>query len=210
MENIENRENEKSEGKGKSKTKGPESQEASAKDKDKDKDNKDKKGGEAGKVEAEEKKVQDGPSQEKQEEESFKSKYYYLAAEMENMKRRMQKEKEGLLKFGNEKILLDLLEVIDNFERTIDALKEDEDKKIKNIVTGIDMVKKQFSGILQKYGLTVVESLGKTFDPNFHEAVSQKAVEGKGEDEILEEYQKGYVLNGRLLRPAKVVVSRPE
>lgn len=146
----------------------------------------------------------------KPEDDSFKSKYYYLAAEMENLKKRTQKEKENLIKFGNEKILLDLLEVVDNFERSLEILRVDGDKKIKNIVAGIEMVSKQMSGILQKNGLVPVETIGKTFDPNFHEAVSQKVVEGKKDQEILEEYQKGYILNGRLLRPAKVVVAKVE
>jgi molecular chaperone GrpE len=139
-------------------------------------------------------------------EDSFKDKYYYLAAEMENYKRRVQREHDTLMKYSNEKILSDLIEVVDNFERTIDALRNDEDKKIQNIVVGIDMVKKQFFSTLQKFGLVTVEAVGKNFDPNFHEAVSQRNDDSKEEGEILEEYQKGYILNGRLLRASKVVV----
>ena len=68
------------------------------------------------------------------------------------------------------------------------------------------MVRKQFVTILQKFGLVTVDTVGKNFDPNFHEAVSQRIVAEKVEGEILEEYQKGYLLNGRLLRASKVVV----
>jgi molecular chaperone GrpE len=150
---------------------------------------------------------ENGPNKEKEkEEQNFKDRYFYLAAEMENYRRRVERERESLVKYGNEKILSDLIEVVDNFERTIDALKGDEDKKIKNIVTGIDMVRKQFYSTLTKFGLTQVESVGKVFDPNFHEAVAQKGDDEKEEGVVLEEYQKGYTLNGRLLRASKVVV----
>lgn len=137
----------------------------------------------------------------------FKAKFYYLAAEMDNLQKRNQRDRENLVKYGNEKILTDLISVIDNFERTIAALKHDNDDKVKNIVTGIEMIRGQFLELLKKYGLTPVESLGKSFDPNFHEAVSKKEVEGKEENEVLEEFQRGYVLNGRLLRASMVVVN---
>ncbi len=136
----------------------------------------------------------------------FKSKYFYLAAEMDNMKKRFDREKENLLKYGNEKVLSDIVDVVDNLERTVQALHAETDEKILNIVTGINMVREHFMGVLKKHGLETIESVGKTFDPNFHEALAQQPAEGKEDQEILTEYQKGYVLNGRLLRAAKVVV----
>ena len=143
----------------------------------------------------------------KKEEVDWKSKYYYLAAEMENGRKRFEREKDNLLKYGNDKILGDLLDVVDNFERTVDMLKPDQDQKVKNIVVGLDMVRKMFLDSLGKHGLSQLESLGKDFDPNFHEAMGQEYLEGKRPNEILKEYQKGYVLNGRLLRAARVVVA---
>ena len=143
----------------------------------------------------------------KKEEVDWKSKYYYLAAEMENGRKRFEREKENLLKYGNDKILGDLLDVVDNFERTVDMLKPDQDQKVKNIVVGLDMVRKMFLDSLGKHGLSQLESLGKDFDPNFHEAMGQEYLEGKRPNEVLKEYQKGYVLNGRLLRAARVVVA---
>lgn len=140
--------------------------------------------------------------------EDAKNKYVYLAAEMENTTRRFNKEKENLIKYGNEKLLKSLLDVVDNFERTVDAISSDEDEKVKNIVVGIDMVKKQFLENLKKFGLEEIEAVGKIFDPNFHEALAQETNEKAKEDEILKEYQKGYVLNGRLLRASKVVVNK--
>jgi molecular chaperone GrpE len=139
--------------------------------------------------------------------ELFKQRYYYLAAEFENYKKRVEKEKESLVKFGYEKILMDLLGVIDNFERTLEVLKKSEDEKSKNIVVGIDMIQKQLLAQLKKYGLEVVNAVGKEFDPNLHEAVSKAVKNDCDEETVLEEYQKGYTLHQRLLRPSKVVVS---
>lgn len=146
-------------------------------------------------------------AQPKKDEIDFKAKYYYIAAEMDNYRKRMEREKENLIKYGNERVLSDLIQVMDNFERIIDSLKPDQDPKIKNIVTGIDMVQKQFLETLSKHGLTPVESVGKEFDPNFHEAVAQEYAEGVKPNHVIKEFQKGYTLNGRLLRAAKVVVA---
>lgn len=139
--------------------------------------------------------------------EDFKAKYYYLAAEFENSRRRFEREKENLLKFGNEKVLSGLISVVDNFDLTVGALKNDNDDKVQNIVKGIDMIRTQFLDVLKQNGLTQVESLGKQFDPNFHEAVAQAPAPGKEDQEIITEYQRGYILNGRLLRASKVVVA---
>ncbi|WP_372654683.1 nucleotide exchange factor GrpE [Halobacteriovorax sp.] len=140
------------------------------------------------------------------EQEDFKAKFYYLAAEMENLKKRQARETDNLLKYGNEKVLSSLLDVLDNLDRTLTAIENDEDEKVKNIYVGVDMVKKQFSDVLLSNGLTEIESVGKTFDPNFHEAMAQQPAEGKENDEIISEFQKGYILNGRLLRAAKVII----
>lgn len=142
----------------------------------------------------------------KPQEVDYKEKYYYLAAEMQNMQRRFDKEKENLLKYGSEKILRDLLDVVDNFERTLGFIQNDEDEKVKNIAVGIDMINKQFIESLAKHGLKQVEAMGKTFDPNFHEAMAQQPAEGKEDMEIIQVHQNGYTLNERLIRPAKVIV----
>lgn len=143
----------------------------------------------------------------KKTEEDFKAKYYYLAAEFDNARKRFEREKENLIKFGNDKILTSLITVVDNFDLTVNALKSDNDDKVQNIVKGIDMVRNQFLDVLKSNGLTQVEALGKTFDPNFHEAVAQAPAPGKEDQEVITEYQRGYTLNGRLLRAAKVVVA---
>ncbi len=158
------------------------------------------------KTEAAEAEVTPIKEEPKKEEIDYKAKYLYIAAEMENSRRRMERERENDLKYGNQKILENLVQVVDNFDRTIDMLKNDQDPKVKNIVTGLAMVEKQFMDTLAKYGLTQIESIGKDFDPNFHEALAQEYVEGKRPNEVIKEFQKGYVLNGRVVRAAKVVV----
>ena len=142
------------------------------------------------------------------EDDSFKEKFYYLAAEMENMKKRFEREKDNLIKFGNEKVLSNLLDVVDNLDRTVDAISGDEDEKVKNIYSGIEMVRNQFLEVLKSNGLKKVEALGEIFDPNLHEAMAQQPAEGKKDQEVIQVYQHGYTLNGRLLRPSKVVIAK--
>ena len=145
--------------------------------------------------------------EDKKEEVDYKAKYYYIAAEMDNYRKRLEREKENLLKFGNEKVMRDLLDVADNFDRTIGMLKGDEDQKVKNLVVGLDMVQKQFLDTMGKHGLNPIQAIGKEFDPNFHEALAQEYAEGKKPNEVIKEFQKGFTLNGRVIRASKVVVS---
>lgn len=144
---------------------------------------------------------------EKKEEVDYKAKYFYIAAEMDNYRKRMEREKEGLLKYGNERVISDMLEVADNFDRIIGMLRGDADQKVKNLVYGLDMIQKQFLDTMGKHGLTAIPAIGKEFDPNFHEAVAQEYAEGTKPNEVIKEYQKGYTLNGRVIRASKVVVS---
>ncbi len=146
----------------------------------------------------------------KEGKDDFKAKYYYLAAEVENMRKRFEREKENLLKFGSEKILSSLVAVVDNFDLSVNAMRNDEDEKVQNIVKGVDMIRNQFLDVLKQNGLTQVDSLGKIFDPNFHEAVAQAPAPGKDEQEVITEFQRGYMLNGRLLRASKVVIANNE
>ena len=142
-----------------------------------------------------------------EEREDFKSKYLYLAAELENQRRRFQREKEHIFKFGSEKILSDLIEVVDNLERTIAAIEKSDDEKVQNIVKGVALVKKQFLDTLQRHGLYPLESLGKEFDPTLHEAMGQEESDQES-NKIINVFEQGYKLNGRLLRAAKVIVAK--
>jgi len=142
------------------------------------------------------------------ERDDFRDKFFYLAAEKENTQKRYEREKENLIKYGNEKILSGLLSVLDNLGLTLNAISNDEDEKVKNIFVGIEMVSQQFAELLKSNGLEEIKSVGESFDPNFHEALMQREEEGKESGLILEEVQKGYRLNGRVIRAAKVIISK--
>lgn len=144
----------------------------------------------------------------KKEVEDLKKKYFYLLAESDNTRKRFEREKENLIKYGNEKILSSLIEVLDNFDHSIIALKDETDEKVKSIKDGMEMIQKQFLSKLHDNGLSRIEALGENFDPKFHEAMCEQVDNDKKAGTVLSEFQKGYSLNGRLLRPSKVVVSK--
>jgi molecular chaperone GrpE len=163
------------------------------------------------------KKKKDDTSEELQgaleeKEESFKelsNKYLYLQAEFENFKKIKAKEKQDHLKFSNEVLIKELIPVIDNLERAIDHSGKTEDAK--GIVGGVQITLNEFLKILERSGVERVDAVGKKFDPNLHEALFQEEKEEMEPDTVISELQKGYVLNGRLLRPARVSVStKPE
>lgn len=131
------------------------------------------------------------------------AKYLYLYAEFENFKKRMQKERQDLLKFGWEQVARDLLQVLDNLERAQTHLPSGTDK---NLAEGLRMVVEQFKDTMQRQGLQGIESVSKVFDPHFHEAISHED-SNQPEGTVITELTRGYTLNGRLLRPARVTVS---
>ena len=145
-------------------------------------------------------------AKEEAKEEDYKGKYYYLAAEMENLRRRHGREREELLKYGTQRVMGDLLGVVDNLERALEAIEGEGNEKVKNIFMGIDMVRGQFLEALKNNGLVALEALGQKFDPNFHEAMGQREDGERAHGEIVVEHQRGYTLNGRLLRPSKVTI----
>lgn len=129
-----------------------------------------------------------------------------LAAEADNTRKRLEREKSEGICFANESLIRELLPVIDNLERAIEHARSDAD--VESLLEGVQMTAKAFLDVLAKFGCVPFESLGKPFDPNFHEAVSQQDAPGQPEKTVIQEYQKGYLLNDRLLRPAMVVVSK--
>jgi len=126
-----------------------------------------------------------------------------LAADFENFKKRTRREKEDIRKFANEKLLKDILPALDNLNRAL-AHVQDRDNPL---VQGIEMVAKQFLDILDGYGVTSVDSKGKPFDPAIHDAMGQTPSEEFEPGCIANEFEKGYLIHGRLLRPAKVIVA---
>jgi molecular chaperone GrpE len=135
-----------------------------------------------------------------------KDRYLRTLAEMDNMRRRHERERQDLLKYATEKLLQDLLPVLDSFEKASSVPGTDADSAI---VEGIRMVHKQLMHVLEVNGLKPVEAAGKPFDPNLHQAIQR--IEGDVENEtVKDEYQRGYLLNGRLVRPSMVSVLVPK
>ena len=129
------------------------------------------------------------------------------AADAENFKKRLQREKEEQTRYANETFMRELLPVIDNLERAIQHSATAANQE--GLVDGLNMTLKGFIDTLARFGCTVLEAIGKTFDPNFHEAVSQEESSKVEPNTVLKELQKGYMLKERLLRPAMVIVSKP-
>ena len=120
----------------------------------------------------------------------------------------MSARSKAVLKYGSENILSDIVEVVDNFERTLSFISDSEDKNIRNIAIGIEMIQKQLLETLEKHGLKQLSAMGETFDPNFHEALATESVEDAKDEEIIKVHQNGYKLNDRVIRPAKVVIAK--
>lgn len=125
-----------------------------------------------------------------------------LMAEFDNFKKRSSKEREGLYNSLVSDIFTSLLPVIDNLEKAVEAKTEDESYK-----QGVELVLKQFKDVLTANGVQEIETVGQTFDPELHEAVSSVVDETLGEKEIKEEYRKGYKIGSKVIRHSMVVVA---
>lgn len=143
--------------------------------------------------------------------EALREKYLRLSADFDNYKKRLAREKQEILDFGNAQRLKELLFVLDNIERAIELSGESRGRKTDFIafLDGIKLVHAQFLAGLENFGVTEIDSGGGTvFDPNYHEAVYKEHSETYESGTIISEVQKGYLLNGRLLRPSMVSVSQ--
>ena len=137
---------------------------------------------------------------------SLQDKMLYMQADFENFKKIKNKEKQDVLKFGNEVLIKDLLPVVDNLERALEHASKTDD--FKSIHDGVKIVLNEFLKVLEKAGVQPVEALGQKFDPNFHEAFFQEERKDVEPEIIVSEHLKGYVLNGRLIRPSLVSISK--
>ena len=132
-------------------------------------------------------------------------KWIRLQAEFENYKKRIQKEKTDQMKFGNETLLRAFLPVFDNLERAIEHGKSS--KEAAPLLAGVEITLKQFLNTLEQFGVKPILAVGEVFDPEKHEAVSQMESDFES-NRVVSEVQKGYFFHERLLRPAKVIVSK--
>tara|TARA_B100000029_G_C17480193_1_gene925271 strand:+ start:516 stop:1160 length:645 start_codon:yes stop_codon:yes gene_type:complete len=132
-----------------------------------------------------------------------------LLAEMENLRKRFDKEKIDLIKFGNSNIIKDFLSPIDNISRALKSVSEKEfnEKNYKELINGIEMVNEEIKKILENNGVKKIEALNKKFDHNFHQAMMEIDSD-KESGIVLSELQEGYTINDRLLRPSLVGVSK--
>lgn len=133
-------------------------------------------------------------------------KYLRALAETENFRKRVTREQVESIKYANEKILCDLLSVVDNIERAI--LHSKEKKDFDALTDGLELTVKEFNTVLEKYGVKCVESIGQLFDPARHHAVATVESNAHQDNIIVEEFRKGYILNDRILRPSLVSVAK--
>jgi molecular chaperone GrpE len=130
-----------------------------------------------------------------------------LAADFENTKKRLEREREISLKYAEENILKELLPGIDNIERAMDQGKDA--NNMESLLHGVELTRDGLLATLEKYGVKVIDSIGQPFDPNIHEALAMEETDEMEPNMVLREFQKGYLYKDRLLRPSKVVVSKP-
>ena len=130
-----------------------------------------------------------------------------VSAEFENYKKRAAREMGDFRKFANESFVKAMLPVVDNLDRAIESSSNDKNTNT-SVVEGVNMTLREILKVFEQFGVIPFESLGKTFDPGFHQAVMQEENEDYPDNTVLNELQKGYLIHDRLLRPAMVVVSK--
>ena len=136
--------------------------------------------------------------------EELNAKYMRLMADFQNQKKRFDKEKADIHQYANEKIVKNLLEVLDNFERALDATKDADP----SLHEGMELIFKQLMAALEKAGVAEIKALGEEFDPNFHNAVMMEETDEYESNKVSEVMQKGYTLNSRVIRPSMVKVAK--
>ncbi len=137
--------------------------------------------------------------------EDEENKYLKLLAEFENYKRRNKQETETRNKYKEQKLAEDLLSVLDNLERALSV--EEDENAFSSLKKGVDMVHKEFLKVFEEHDVTIIESVGVEFDPNVHQAVMTAADDSVDSNIVIEEFQKGYMLKDRVIRPSMVKVS---
>lgn len=135
----------------------------------------------------------------------WKTDYYKVFADMENLKRRLEKEHQNSLKFMMQSFIEELLPIVDNFERSLNV--EEPSDEIQTFLKGYQMIFDQLMNVLEKNGVEVIEAKGKEFDPNLHQAVMTANDENYDSNIIVEELQKGYKLKDRVIRASLVKVN---
>ena len=146
----------------------------------------------------------------KEEVSKLKEEKIRVLAEMENLRKRFDREKIDLIRYGSINFARDILSPGDNLERALSAVNTEEEHSdsIKNLIEGLLMVKKEFASALEKNSITKIDSVDKKFDPNLHQAMMEVENDNLDEGVVVQEIQSGYTMHDRLLRPAMVGVSK--
>ena len=139
---------------------------------------------------------------------SYKDQLLRLAAEFENYKKRVELDKADFVKFSNERIIRDLIPVLDDFERALSKGSQDSDGE--SFRKGIELIYQKFFKLLADKGLEPIESVGKEFDVAYHDVLMQIPRQGVKPDTIVEEVERGYTLHGKVIKHAKVIVASPQ
>jgi molecular chaperone GrpE len=134
-------------------------------------------------------------------------KFLRLQADFENTRKRLERDKQEFVKFANEGIILELLNILDDLERAVN-LTEAKHQDLPAFLKGVEMILAHIYDMLKEYGVRPIEAEGKIFDPHYHEALMQVEDKNIPEHTVVEELQKGYMLNERVIRTAKVKVSK--
>lgn len=129
-----------------------------------------------------------------------------LNAEFENQRKRSQKEKEEFVKYANEKLIIELIDIMESLERGLENAKVSSNKE--KLIHGMELIYKKFKTVLEKNGLAPIKALGEKFDPYKHEAMMQTPSDDDEEDVVLEEFARGYMMNNKVIRYSKVRVSK--
>ena len=140
--------------------------------------------------------------------EEVKDKLLRAAADFDNARKRLAKEKEEFVRFANERLIRGLLPILDNFERAIQHAGGSADQGGDSLKNGIVLIRKQLGDFLTNHGMVRLEVVGKKFDPHFHEAIGVIESKDHPDETVLEEVEAGYLLDKRLIRPAKVRISK--
>ncbi len=145
-------------------------------------------------------------------EEAAKAKEYWdkllrLQADFENMRKRLERDKEEFVKYANEDLLCSILNIVDDLERSVELIQEKHEDQTA-FLKGVEMILAHMHDMLKKYGVKHIDAKGKAFDPNFHEALMQEGQDNLPENTVVEELQKGYLLNNKVIRTSKVKVSK--
>jgi molecular chaperone GrpE len=143
----------------------------------------------------------------KEETQQLQDKMLRIQADFENTRKRLEKEKQEFIKFANEGIIVELLNILDDLERTVN-LAESKHEDLPAFLKGVEMILAHLYDMLKEHGVKPLEAEGKLFDPHYHEALMQVENKDLPEHTVIEEMQKGYLLNDRVIRTAKVKVSK--